>query len=87
MSSKSLHRSTRLAAVALYRRKFGESEFLQQFSARKLPQFKRMWLPGGYAYWKERSNNAVKPTAYSLRSQAPAYCWRWALKDNGPARS
>ena len=40
--ARSLRQSTRLAAVALYRRTFGESEFLQQFSARKFRQLNRM---------------------------------------------
>jgi hypothetical protein len=48
------HRSIRLAAVAFYRRKFGDAEFLKQYELPKLPPLKRMWLPGGYAWWKIR---------------------------------
>jgi hypothetical protein len=48
------HRNTRLAAVALYRRKFGEAPFLNVYGLPKMPPLKRMWLPGGYAWWKGR---------------------------------
>lgn len=55
-----IHRQTRLAAVTYYRSRFGAAEFLAQFSNRKLPVFREMWLPGGYAWFKRRSNTALK---------------------------
>jgi len=48
------HRRTRLEAVALYRRRFGEADFLSKFGVSKMPPIRRMWLPGGYAWWKVR---------------------------------
>jgi hypothetical protein len=66
LASRSLHRKTRLAAVEFYRDTFGESDFLQQFSAPKLPPPKHMWLPRGYAFWRECSNSDLQPTAHSL---------------------
>jgi len=48
------HRKTRLDAVAVYITRFGEADFLTQFRERKLPPLENMWLPGGYAWWKER---------------------------------
>lgn len=54
-----LHRKTRLAAVEFYRSRFGDSEFLGQYSNVRLPVRKNMWLPRGYAWFKERSNHAL----------------------------
>lgn len=62
-ASRPRHRNTRLAAVAYYREQFGEAEFLQQFSTRKLEPYKRVWLPRGCAYWRERSNQVLDATA------------------------
>ncbi len=67
-SSRSRHRDTRLAAVAVYINRFGKSEFLSQFSSRKLPAIHRMWLPGGYGWFKERSNNNLKGDAAKPRT-------------------
>jgi hypothetical protein len=48
------HRNTRLAAVATYRRRFGDSDFVNEYALRKMPPHRRMWLPGGYAWWRIR---------------------------------
>jgi hypothetical protein len=48
VSSRYRHRSTRLAAVAFYRKQFGNADFLSEYSGRALPALKRTWLPGGY---------------------------------------
>ena len=63
-----IHRQTRLAAVSHYRARFGESEFLLPFSSRTLPVFQQMWLPGGYAHFKARSNNSLKSDAAKPRT-------------------
>ena len=54
IASRVRHRRTRLEAVAFYRERFGEAEFLKPFSGEKLAPLKHYWLPGGYAYWKAR---------------------------------
>lgn len=55
------HRSTRLAAVAFYRERFGEESFLAQYSDAKLPAVEKMWLPGGYVWWKARIHRKATP--------------------------
>ena len=50
-----IHRRTRLEAVAFYRDKFGNEDFLKEFSERKLPIKEQLWLPGGFAYFKMRN--------------------------------
>ena len=52
------HRNTRLAAVAYYRQRFGDAEFLKEYSSPKMPPVKNMWLPGGYAWWKVRGEQS-----------------------------
>jgi hypothetical protein len=54
LPTRARHRKMRLEAVAHYRRRFGDAEFLASYSAPKMPPVKRMWLPGGYAWWKVR---------------------------------
>jgi hypothetical protein len=55
------HRRFRLAAVEFYRARFGDEPFLAQYSEAKLPPLDRMWLPGGYAWWKYRVHRKDTP--------------------------
>jgi len=48
------HRKARLEAVGLYRGRFGEAEFLKQYGVPRMPPITRLWLPGGYAWYKVR---------------------------------
>ena len=54
------HRRARL--VELYRKRFGDEPFLAQYSEAKLPALEKMWLPGGYAWWKHRIHRRATPT-------------------------
>ena len=38
----------------MYRKRFGEAEFLKMYSCAKLAPLENLWLPGGFAYWKVR---------------------------------
>ena len=54
--AKSMQRRIRFRLLEAYGRRFGEDEFFQalgrkRFAVRAL----RFWLPGGYAWWKERA--------------------------------
>jgi hypothetical protein len=41
--------------VAAYLRRFGADEFAQRFNIPRIPPRERSnWLPGGYAWWRER---------------------------------
>src|SRR5262245_19722591 len=60
--ARTLHRRTRLEAASMYRRRFGEAAFLEKYGGPRMLPPRRMWLPGGYAWWKARSwkgNGAV----------------------------
>jgi hypothetical protein len=52
--TRSRHRKRRLEAVAFYRRRFGDADFIARFDVPKMPEYPRLWLPGGYAWWKAR---------------------------------
>jgi len=54
--AKAAQRKIRQRLVATYVRRFGPDEFAAQFSHEKMqPQAASSnWLPGGYAYWRER---------------------------------
>jgi len=53
--AKAVQRRIRLRLVAAYIRRFGTDDFALKFSsARIAPLARSNWLPGGYAWWRER---------------------------------
>jgi len=53
--AKLAQRRLRLRLVAAYVKRFGHDEFVTQFGqARAQPRGRNSWLPGGFAWWRER---------------------------------
>src|SRR5689334_6679098 len=54
-ASKAAQRRIRLRLVEFYIRRFGEDDFAHKFKAPRLaPRSRSNWLPGGYAWWRDR---------------------------------
>ena len=53
--AKSAQRRLRLRLVTAYVKRFGHDEFVSQYGqARVQPRGPNNWLPGGFAWWRER---------------------------------
>ena len=53
--AKAAQRRIRVRLVTAYIRRFGRDEFSSKYSSTKLAPVQRSnWLPGGYAWWRER---------------------------------
>ena len=64
--AKSAQRRIRRRLVAAYVRRFGADEFSIRFSSTRIAPRKRShWLPGGYAWWRERALGASAKPANS----------------------
>src|SRR5436190_341935 len=50
--ARTRHRRCRLEALAMYRRRFGDSPSLKRHDGVRLAPLENLWLPHGYARWK-----------------------------------
>ena len=57
--ARTRHRRRRLEALAMYRRRFGDSPSLKRLDGVRLPPLEGLWLPNGYAWWKARAKKGT----------------------------
>jgi hypothetical protein len=56
---RSYLRGRRLSAVAVFRDRFGEDSLVERLSIRNIKPRRRLWLPGGYAWFLVRSGEKI----------------------------
>ncbi len=86
--AKSAQRRRRLRLVAAYVRRFGHDEFVAQYAHARLSAPRSSnWLPGGFAWWRERlAREAQSACTLATRRLTPSEyeLARWMLEHGTP---